>query len=235
MRTLPALLTATLVTLAAPSRAHACWDGYAASAGNAHISVDTGEGSPPWTPALVRHVASWLVRIDALLPPGATVDAGPWHDGTVCGAAAADGSCAREIGSFDWNGEMASLFGTVAGLVHASPASRRKARALRVTTWTVQVFAARDEARAGRVADELNERAKRGDDDFTCDEGFISVGGFPSWNDCAHVVDARARNGSPLHRVLVGAFLDEAGARAELASIASHPPLPGLRGFVRTL
>ncbi len=151
MRTVTPLLAslaASLVTLAAPCPASACWDGYAANVRRVHVSVDTGEGAPPWTPELVRDVASWLVRVDALLPAGATVDVGPWRDGTVCGADAADGSCAR------------------------------------------------------------------------------------AWNDCAHVVDARARDGKPLHRVLVGAFLDEAEARAALAAIVTHT---SLRGFVRTL
>jgi len=230
----PTLLAAclTLACLATPRRASACWDGYAASAGNVHVAVDTGEGSPSWSPPFVRDVATWLVRTDALLPAGVTVDVDPYGYGSVCRGTAAD-ACATEIASFRWDGDMQSLFRTVAAGVHASPASRRGARARRVTAWSVQVFAARDERRAQRVADELNALQKS-DDDFSCDEGFLSVGGFPSWNDCAHVAvgEVRARDGRPLHRVLVGAFLDPAEARAALAQIVTHT---SLRGFVRTI
>jgi hypothetical protein len=126
---------------------------------------------------------------------------------------------------------MATLFGRVARVVRASPDTVLRARALDAKLWTVQVFAAHDESRAARVSKQLNDRAKRGDD-FSCDEGFISVGGFPSWNDCAHVVDGQALDGSPVNRVVVGAFLDEATARTALSAIRTHTPL---RGFVREL
>jgi hypothetical protein len=233
-RTLCTALVTCCVTLAAPTPASACWDGFSASDGRVQVNV---AGETDWSPGRVRDVASWLARIDALLPAGTAVEAGTYGeegahgDASVCGASRADGTCHREIASFAWNGKMESLFGRVARVVHASPETVHRARARRARVWTVQVFAAHDEASAGSVAEQLNERQKRGDG-FSCDEGFISVGGFPSWNDCAHVVDGVARDGTPVNRVVVGAFLDPGAARKALAEIGAHTPL---RGFVREL
>jgi hypothetical protein len=232
MRTRAALATAaaSLVTLAAPSPASACWDGYAASAGNVHVAESQDEGAGPWSPELARDVGTWLVRTDTLLPAGITVDVDPGGYASVCRGSGTD-PCATELGAFRWNGDMPALLRAVARSVRASPASQWRARAQPVTAWSVQVFAARDESRAERVADDLNQLQKLGGE-FSCDEGFLSVGGFPSWNDCAHVADARGRDGKTFHRVLVGAFLDESEARAQLASIVTYT---SLGGFVRAL
>ncbi|HZU84898.1 MAG TPA: SPOR domain-containing protein [Polyangiaceae bacterium] len=227
MRLAAAASTAVLILVAVPGTAQACWDGYAAS--SARVTVDDPSSSE-WSPELVRRVATWLARVEALLPPGDMVRA-DMVTVDVCHAPDPDGVCSTPVGSASFApGSLGTLFTAVAGIERASWGDRRDALARRATVRTVQVFAAYDRATADRIAGSINTGASTGS--FALGPGFIDVGGFPSANPVAHVVEARTDEDQPLYRVFVGAYVDDAAAREALAGVTAAT---GMKGFVRVL
>lgn len=199
IRKLAVALTLVLsLFVAQPARA--CWDGFHANVG--HV-VEMG-GDTEWDLASIQLRATWLGRIDALLPtPGSvviehgyvTVEAnGVTHD-------------------LEWrDGRYVSLFRAVALAVGASPADVQRARSVSTPVYVVQSGAFLDAPLARTEARAISDR-----DDV--EHGFLEAGGFPADNPEAHVVTIQAAR--QLHRVYVGAFVDRAEADA-LAARLGH-------------
>ncbi|MGD0525898.1 MAG: SPOR domain-containing protein [Polyangiaceae bacterium] len=216
------LAALVVVSVVATARAaHACWDGYLAASARVAIGVP---GDPEWSPARARDAATWLVRVEALLPRDVHVRAFD-RDVWLC-RADADGRCDGSLGDGRFDGKrLVTLFRAVARLLRAGPAKVARARALRAHPVTVQVLASRDPARAEALAQRLNDEA-------TGRRGFLDAGGFPSNNARAHVLDGRDARGAAIHRVVVGAFLHAADASDTLDEVGREA---GLRGLVRAL
>lgn len=116
-----------------------------------------------------------------------------------------------------WDGRhLDQLFALAARLLHvkATPTSPGP------TVLTLQVFAARDRAKADAFAATLKPTAE--------DPGFYTAGGYPALHALAHVVEERDSDGVPIFRVLVGTFLDHASAQKAHADL-------GTKGFIRAL
>lgn len=203
-----ALALALLGTfLVSTTPARACWDGFYARVGD----VEQMGGDDQWDIEAVRLRATWLGRIDALLPVDGhvmiehgyvTIEAnGVTHD--------------RE-----WtDGRYLTLFRDVALAVGASPATIQHARSVATPVYVVQTGSFLDAPLAQTEARAISDR-----DDVL--HGFLEAGGFPADNPEAHVVTvASARQ---LHRVYVGAFVDRDEARALAARL-------GQGAFVRAL
>ena len=184
---------ALFVLLSVPSPAHACWDGTYATLGD----VDLMSSEVGWSPERVGELATWLRRIDAVLPDGAVamVEFGDVSiqlpDGTALEPA--------------WDGRsLAGLFDVVAAAV-AAPADRvRVARSLVTPVYGIQVGAFSSGAAAEAFAASV-----------TGEHGFVEVGGFPADNPVAHVIEVGGT-----YRVVIGAFVD----RASAASLAASMP-----------
>lgn len=89
----------------------------------------------------------------------------------------------------------------------------------------MQVFATRSAARAARVSEQL----QRADD---AERGFFFAGNVPAANPAAHVIREADARGCILYKVLFGAFLDSASARASAQVITRQTTL---ETFVRQL
>ena len=203
--------------LGMPENAQACWDGHQATVGRATATM---QPDATWTPEVARRAATWLTRIDALLPPDTSVTLYPWGfdcDGAACASSWVD----RSLG-------YADAFDAIASHVGASPDTVRRARSLRAEPVGVQVFAGSE--RAARAVAERIEAALSPDGSFTV--GFYDAGGYPAPHPLAHVVRARLPGGAVVYRVLVGAFLRVDQAQPALAAVEAGA---GLRGFVRPL
>ncbi len=210
------LVVAATAGVAGPSPAEACYDGYEANVRKASASV--GDDAR-WDPDVARSVATWLTRIDALLPDGVSVIVYPW--GVEC-----EGPACAEA-HHDVKGGFATAFAVTARNVGASPGTVRRARALGSEPVTIQVYAgAWQSARAlaARIGEQQPEDAA-----WT---GFYDAGGFPAFRPAAHVVRATLPDGSVVHRVVVGAFLTVADAQGAQASLSAAT---GLQSFVRPL
>jgi hypothetical protein len=177
-----------------------------------------------WSPGMIREIALWGARIDALLPAGTRLDS---ELGTITFCKTLpDGACGESVAELPYgDGELPSLFGTIAVLTHGSSNEIRRIMALTLAPLTVQTFASRSERRADAVAASI-DAAGAGE------HGFITVGGFPAYNSTAHVVAGKDAAGSPVHRVFVGAFLSRGDAAAVEASMRKAL---GIKGFVRPL
>ena len=218
---LAALPALAFASLAATPRAEACWDGYAAFVGRVSLSVPDDAA---WSPPLVREVALWGSRIDALLPPGTGLDS-ELGSVTYCKTGPA-GPCGESLADLPYGVDpLPTLFGKTALLTHASGREIRRIMALTVLPLTVQVFASKSGRRAEALAASI-DAAGAGD------RGFINVGGFPANNPTAHVVAGKDAAGDPIHRVFVGAFLTRGDAA--LAEARARKVL-GIKGFVRPL
>jgi hypothetical protein len=197
-RAFSALLSLLLLTLV-PRSGAACWDGVAARHGRVVVNEHDQEGTSAWSPELVLHHARWIRRIDALLPPGASVELDHLWITLRCPAATDN--------SLYWRGTLPELFERVAARCGVPAARRARALATTVTVYTVQVLATASELRAREVARAV-DATERGA------HGFIEVGGFPAFNPTAHVL-----SDGGVHRVVVGAFLDRGQAAALAASL----------------
>jgi len=213
------VLAAVLVAL--PSPARACWDGYKGRSPSVSMCVMTGPAR--WSPETARELADWLVRIAALVPPG--------HEAEACELSVhvcEEGSSERCLGSARWERETYwAYFRNVARIVKAKPAAVRAALQRRATPLTVQVAVGYDERGARALATRLNRT-------HPADHGFYEAGAFPSDDskDVVHVVADRDDEGAPIFRVVVGAYLTRAEAKATVARLRADA---GVRGFVRPL
>ncbi len=221
MRQILVVLAALGACFASTRTARACWDGYSATTEHVWIGVP---GDPEWSPARARNAATWLVRLQALLPSDVRVDS--FGDfATVC-RVKADGECGATIAETKHDaGRLDLLFKAVARAVGTSSGATRKARLFGAKPVTVQVFSAHERTRAVAVAKRLN-------DESIGEHGFLNAGGFPANNGVAHVLDERDARGAPIHRVVVGAFLRAADAAPTVSDVTKRA---GLVGFVRAL
>jgi hypothetical protein len=177
-----------------------------------------------WSPALVRDVALWGTRIDALLPAGTQLES-ELGSVTFC-KTLPDGACGDVVNELPYSADkLPTLFGKMAVLTHGSSTKIRRIMALTVSVLTVQAFASKSARRANAVAASI-DAAGAGE------HGFINVGGFPANNPTAHVVAGKDAAGSPIHRVFVGAFLSRGDAAGVEASVRKAL---GIKGFVRPL
>jgi hypothetical protein len=193
-----ALALALSFVVAQPARA--CWDGFHAHVGRV---VEMG-GDDQWDLDAIQTRATWLGRIDALLPAGGSV----WVEHGYVTVEA--NGVTHEL---EWHdGHYVSLFRAVALAVGATPAQIRHARSVATPVYVVQTGAFLDAPLARTEARAISDR-----DDV--EHGFLEAGGFPADNPEAHVVTMPfARQ---IHRVYVGAFVDRAEADA-LAARLGH-------------
>lgn len=205
LRVFPALVLALLVLV--PSQAFACWDGFRAHVGN----VDEMGNDTQWDEQTLRYHATWLGRIDALLPAGATLVSEHGFVTVTIGGTAQD---------LLWHdGHYRTLFDTVARITRTSQTDVQRALRTDTPVYVVQVGAFVGAARAHARADAISQGVD-------AEHGFFEAGGFPANNPAAHVVTITATN--KLHRVYVGAFVN----RAEAESLAKRI---GHGAFVREL
>lgn len=195
------------LALSVPSNASACWDGFYARVGN----VDEMGDDTSWDEATLRHHATWLGRVNALLSNDTTV-------------ASQHGFVTLTVGGksheFTWNdGNYATLFDLVARNVGASNTDIERAKRVETPVYVVQAGAFVNESRAHTWAQSLSQ----GD---VAEHGFFQAGGFPADNPEAHVVTIS--NGRKLHRVYVGAFVNRAAAETVAKRL-------GRGAFVRAL
>lgn len=192
-----AALVVAVSLVAFPHRAHACWDGHYAHVGNVEL-MGGGEGEE-WSAAQARELATWLGRIDALLPrDGSGTVRVEWGTATV--------AIGEVETTFTWNGRsMAALFRGVAAVTRADLAMVRAAMstAMQVTTVEAAAFASR--ARAEALAAQIAA-------DGRGEHGFLEVGGFPAENPVVHIVEGADAGRRRIFRVVVGAFVDVAEA-----------------------
>lgn len=138
----------TIGLVAAPRKAAACWDGASASTARVGI-VEIGE--PTWSPARVRDYATWMRRIEALLPPGHTAGAPDTRTVTLDGP----GEHSEEDDDFEtvvW-GDPEGVSEAVTKLTKTKRKARRRALAIRAEVFTVQLAALADEKSAEALAE----------------------------------------------------------------------------------
>lgn len=202
----------TLIAFTFTREAAACWDGYAATVG--HVQIQNARGSATWSPEDARHAARWGARINALLPAGASLDV--WTTETTCSGACGSVSTIP-VGAED----LPKLFRAVARAFAVGPRRVRAARALHPRLFTVQLFSG-----SARGAGALKKRVV---DAGSGAYGFFDQGGFPAFNESAHVLH-EAGSAEP-YRVVTGVFLSRKEAEAARAGLQGG----GFSGFVREL
>lgn len=207
------LVTTIVLSMAAAGPARACWDGELGTIGD----VTYMGGRVGWDADRARELATWLARLDAVLPDDASLMI-EWDFVSLC----RDGAC----DDWRWDGRsFAALFREVSRRSGAAPASIRRARGLTTPVHTVQVAALSDRARAEALAQRITEAGAGA-------HGFYETGGFPADNPVAHVISGSDAQGREVHRVLVGAFVDRREATASRDRLEGQL---GLRGMVRAL
>jgi SPOR domain len=212
----PVVCSLALLAALAPNLAAACWDGIAISTDKVVVAI---EGSEPWSPEQARHWATWIARIDALVPAGKTLSV-THGDVEVC----EDGGACQQIDG-EWSDASAFwLFEHTADLFAASRKQIASARHTETVPYTVQLAASHDLTAAEQLAARINAAELEV-------YGFLDVGGFPSSNPYAHVVESSASDAVTYH-VVVGAFLEQADADAAMRVIEGEL---GMHGFVRPL
>lgn len=207
------LLLAALAS--APSAAAACWDGF--SVRTPHLTMAGGDDQ--WRPERARRIAKWAPRVEALLATAGVTAEVYWgqvvlSDGTRLGIR---------------HDRLDRLFVELARHLRVMPEARRRALAA-PRGLTVQVAASRDRGRAEALAARLNDRDHL--DGPAGAHGAYEAGGFPATNDTVHVItepDARDR---PVHRVIVGVFLDRERAEEVAREVSARS---GTRAFARPL
>jgi hypothetical protein len=180
-----------------------------------HVSVAgfaEGAGAAGWEPASARWFVAWAHTLETMLPPGTRAEVGndepdePIALRLVTGSSvvAIDTGLARAF-----PGELDPVLALVAAHFGIAVPSVTSASPL-----TIQVFAARDAARAARFADAMRLETST-----------------TFYEACAPCADppARVLDEGALHRVVVGVYVDRAHARRALSRLR----VPG--AFVRRL
>lgn len=218
-RTASALLAfvAGLVPAVLPQTADACWDGMAISTPKVMLGI---ESTASWSPEQARHWAKWISRIDALVPAGKSLTV---MHGFVEICDEAGGECEAVDATWE-DGTAFTLFQLTAKLFDTPRATITAARHTMRSPLTVQVAATHDVEAAEKLAARINEREL----DLA---GFMDVGGFPSFNATAHVVESTSGE-TFSYQVVVGAFLDRSEAQDALRMLETELDL---HGFVRPL
>ncbi len=200
-----------------PARAQACFDGLSATGEGVRI-IQVQEAQ--WDPATARRMASWVTRLEALVPARTTIEI---TNGSV--SCEGDG-CANPAWIDLPSGDMVQAFAATADLVGADAASIARAGRLTSSVFTVQVYAG---SRKGALA--MRERIHALDVAALGDlAGFYSEGGFPAVHPVAHVLHDPSE-GTDTHRVVVGVHRRVGEAR-EIVPILRAAGFPG---FARPL
>jgi hypothetical protein len=211
-----ALLTLVTALAVLPRSADACWDGISVSSSKVQLGI---ESTAAWTPEQARYWATWIARIDALVPEGKSLSV---MHGFVQICDDAGGECEGVEASWD-DSQPFTLFELTADLFEAKRATIHAARRTERAPLTVQIAASHDLIAAEKLAMRINESELPL-------AGFLDVGGFPSSNAVAHVVEPVYYDG--VYQVVVGAFLERSDADGALQVLASELDM---HGFVRTL
>lgn len=207
------LIAGALAVITFAPDARACWDGRAASSPRVSIAVP---GDDTFDPADARAAGVWLQRIEAILPPSASVTA----FGETLSICAKRDQC-KDV---EWQpGRYDRLFDQVAAGVGAESSVVSRARHMAASVFTVQVLASRSRKSAEAFAARI-------DAPMDLDPGFYDAGGFPAVNPVARVV-ASSDTGRPIWRVIVGTYLDRQQADSMRINLARR----GVHGFVREL
>ncbi|AKV01353.1 hypothetical protein AKJ09_08016 [Labilithrix luteola] len=202
--------------LGSTNEAKACWCGYSAHVGRAAVTepMPNNDSCPvAWDPSVIREWATWIVRLDEVLPAGASLEA--------FGTPAVVKSASEQL-DVDWQ-DLPGLFDGVAKL-QSDSARVERARAMNAQVYTVQIFASATSAGAARIAERANEAEVE-------DDGFFFAGDVPATNPMAHVIEETVR-GRRMHKVLIGAFLDRPAALRTSHTLARNLGIPT---FVRAL
>jgi hypothetical protein len=206
-----------LASAFAPRTAVACWDGISAETSKVSISIADEDS---WSPEAARRWAKWIARIDAIVPDGQRLAVMHGYV-EVCDE---DGSACRGIDA-NWDDlRPFTLFERTARLFDAPRATIAAARRTTTAPLTVQVAASHDLFAAEKLAERINAAE-------LSLHGFLEIGGFPSGNAYAHVVESPSADTLTYH-VVVGAFLDRESADAAQEIVERELDLTG---FVRTL
>ena len=221
MRTSAILLAASLVCAATEARADAySWRG---SSGRFDVDVlvsgfNEGAGAGGWSESAAREFATWAVKFNAVIPPGATV--------TMKRGAEDDDETHLEIHATGFTQETVMEggpdFDEALAIVSAWSKITPPAAVAPPPLYTVQVFAGSG-ARARAFADALDARGVDAPDSFY-DEAC-----HPCFAHPAHVLEPGADR---LTRVVLGVY-DHSGAawRAAAKLRGEH----GVLGWVRRL
>jgi hypothetical protein len=212
----PLSCSLALLAALAPNLALACWDGIAVTTDKVIIAIESQER---WSPEQARHWATWIARIDALVPEGKTLSITHGYV-EVCELGA---SCTPL--DVEWHSESAFwMFEHTADLFDVSRKDIAAARRTAATPLTVQIAASSNLRAAEELATRINEAGLEL-------SGFIDVGGFPASNAYAHVVASNSLDAVAYH-VVVGAFLEHGEAEAAMRVVEGEL---GMHGFVRPL
>lgn len=204
----------------APREASACWNGVSASTGRAGV---VQIGATTWSPERVRDYATWLRRIEAILPAGHTAWAPDPSTVTLEGPDAHSEED-DDFETVDWR-DPEGVFEAVVKLTKTKRKARRNALAIRADVYTVQIGAHSDAKKAEALAERTSHAR-------SADEGFFHVEASAFHEGFAHVVAEREQSGQVLHKVLSGAFLDERHARVVASKLGREL---GVDAFVRKL
>jgi len=197
--------------------AHACWDGWSATAGPIEIMQ---AGDETWSAVTARAFARWSARLEMVIPPGSVLR-------VVHGFVSIEGTGIEDL---RWVGsDLENLFDLVVRAQHVTNVSGAMARDR--TALTVQVFAAHDEKAAEALAEKIDER-NRNETGPGLPGSFYDAGGYPAYHRIAHVLETKDAAGKPLYQVVVGAFLLRTDAEVARDVLAKSF---GQRGFVRAL
>jgi hypothetical protein len=222
MKLAPALLALALGLVSAPARADAyAWGG---SLGRFDVEVtvlgfNEGAGEGGWEESSAREFAGWARRFNAIIPRGSSVSVrrDPAQDGTRLTLRRGTELVEIEIpGDFDL--EIALKIAARSFGVRRAPKLRAVAR-----LFTIQLFASRTEAGAGRVSEAVSERGVEVEGSFFHEEC------LPCFTHAARVLgpgpDRR-------YRVIAGIFASQRAARRSLATLRRAWKV---EGFVREL
>ena len=214
-------LCALTLTLLAPIPAAACWDGI--SVGRERVGVMIDDEQAQWSVDEAHRYANWLAQVEALLPEGAEAS---YFFGGIELAGDDGGACELVLDEdFDGYVAFAEMFDVVARSCQSTQGEIATALAIEAPVYTVQLLSTTHEDAAQSVAYAISERGE----DW---HGFYEVGGFPAFNDSAHVLPATLDDGRVVYRVVVGAFLTSEAAEATRAQIQDTL---GREGMVRRL
>jgi hypothetical protein len=195
----PMVMRASLMlVLLCASPARACWEGTEILSDRTHlVCVDCS-----WSTENAQMLATWAVRIEALLPAGYRVSVDALGPLTVCRAGHHRCSVVDESPPTRFD----EVFDLVARALHASPATRARAERLEASVFAVTIGSFSSSERAWERAEWANAPFSGR---WPYSTGIYWGDGSPSVSTIAHVEPHGVH-----HRVVAGLFLDLDDARA---------------------
>jgi hypothetical protein len=196
------------MVLLCASPARACWDGGEISTDRAWL-VCTDCGG--WSLEDAQLLATWAVRLEALIPARYRVSLEPYGELSVCHRHGARSCILREYAPVRFE----EIFDRVARSVRAGPRARARAARRQASLAVVTIGSFASLERAERRAEWANDLLRAGG--WPHPRGDYAADGGPSLGTAAHVASHGAR-----HRVVAGVFLalDDARALARALSRA---------------